>query len=209
MKNKVSDVRTQRSRQLLANALIELMKEKPISKITVNDIVKQAKVARTTFYAQFKDKNQFIEAVIDDKLHELRSIVMPRFDDEDYQLTDDQMAEWSENYYIAYFNAFLANADFFRVMLSGNGVPGFVDKLVENGVKAYTYVFQHAETKEFPLPAKYIIQYLVSAHIGLGIQWLQNDFKESPEYMARIQERLTYKGLLRGLKLDQDVTLLR
>ena len=80
---------------------------------------------------------------------------------------------------------------------------------MDNGVKAYTYVFNHAETKEFPLPAKYIIQYLVSAHIGLGIQWLQNDFKESPEYMARIQERLTYKGLLRGLKLDQDITLLR
>ncbi|MBQ9180461.1 MAG: TetR/AcrR family transcriptional regulator [Firmicutes bacterium] len=209
MKNKVSDVRTQRSRQLLADALIELMKEKPVAKITVNDIVKQAKVARTTFYAQFEDKNQFVEAVIDDKLHELRSIVMPRFDDEKYQLTDEQMAEWSENYYIAYFKAFLANADFFRVMLSENGIPGFVDKLVENGIEAYTYVFQHAETKEFPLPAKYIVQYLVSAHIGLGIHWLQNDFKESPEYMARIQERLTYKGLLRGLKLNQDVTLLR
>lgn len=205
MKNKTSDVRTLRSRQLLSDALIELMKSKPLEKITVNDIVKKANVARTTFYAQFKDKDQFVNEIIQDKLKELRKIVTPNFDIAD----EEHFEEASTIYYVKYYEAYLANAEFFKVFIGPNGLPGFVDILTENGIKAYTAIFENAKVDEFPLPPKYIVQYIVSAHIGLGIQWMKNDFKESPEYMARIQNRLTYRGLLRGLKLEQAVTLLK
>ena len=210
MKNKGQDVRTQRSRQLLADALIELMMEKPIAKITVNEVVKRSGVARTTFYAQFADKEDFVEQIISDKLKELRAAVMPQFDlSEGKELSDEQIQQFSDTYYVNYYNEFIKNKDFFVAMLSENGVPGFRDKLTDNGIAAYTYVFEHAQTQQFPLPPKYIIQYIVGAHIELGYQMLKGGFVESPEYMAKIQDRLTFKGLLRGLKLDKDVTLLK
>lgn len=210
MKNKGQDVRTQRSRQMLADALIEIMMEKPVGKITVNEVVKKSGVARTTFYAQFKDKEDFVEQIIQDKLTELRAAVMPKFEiTEGTELSDDQIEQFSNVYYLNYYTEFLNNKEFFIAMLSENGVPGFRDKLTDNGIQAYTYVFEHAQTKQFPLPAKYIIQYIVGAHIELGYQMLKGGFVESAEYMAKVQERLTYKGLLRGLKLDKDVTLLK
>ena len=205
MKNKTSDVRTQRSRQMLYDAMLELMKEKPLDKITVNEIVKHAGVARTTFYAQFDDKDAFVHEMIQDKLKELRTIVTPNFD-----ITDEKRFEENSNsYYIKYYEVFLENAEFFKVFLGPNGLPGFVDLLTQNGIEAYTHIFENANVDEFPLPPKYIVQYIVSAHIGLGIQWMKNDFKESPEYMAKIQNRLSYRGLLRGLKIDQSVRLLK
>lgn len=209
MKNKGQDVRTQRSRQLLADALIELMMEKPIAKITVNEVVKRSGVARTTFYAQFSDKEDFVEQIIADKLTELREAVMPKFDMTDKKLSDDEIRQFNDIYYVNYYTEFTKNKDFFIAMLSENGVPGFRDKLTDNGIAAYTYVFEHAQTQQFPLPPKYIIQYIVGAHIELGYQMLKGGFVESPEYMAKIQDRLTFKGLLRGLKLDKDVTLLK
>lgn len=47
-------------KRLLANALIELAEEKPLSKITVTDIVSRAGAGRQTFYNHFQDKNDLI-----------------------------------------------------------------------------------------------------------------------------------------------------
>lgn len=47
-------------KRLLANALIELTEEKPLSKITITDIVSRAGAGRQTFYNHFRDKNDLI-----------------------------------------------------------------------------------------------------------------------------------------------------
>ncbi|HPE15837.1 MAG TPA: TetR family transcriptional regulator [Oscillospiraceae bacterium] len=47
-------------KKLLSEALIELTDEKPLSKITVSDIVKRAGTGRQTFYNHFRDKNDLV-----------------------------------------------------------------------------------------------------------------------------------------------------
>jgi len=47
-------------KKLLANALIELSYEKPLRKVTVNEITKRAGTGRQTFYNHFRDKNDLI-----------------------------------------------------------------------------------------------------------------------------------------------------
>lgn len=44
-----------RSRRLIRQAFLELLKEKPFEKITVTDIVNQADINRSTFYAHYPD----------------------------------------------------------------------------------------------------------------------------------------------------------
>mgnify|MGYP000376362802 FL=1 len=53
------DRRKRRSRQYLVEALIHLMDQKTIDEITVHDLVEEAQVARSTFYSQFEDKQDF------------------------------------------------------------------------------------------------------------------------------------------------------
>ncbi|MEP7284466.1 MAG: TetR/AcrR family transcriptional regulator [Chloroflexota bacterium] len=50
------DPRIKRTRQLLLQALADLLKEKDFSDITVQDISTRAEVNRATFYAHFEDK---------------------------------------------------------------------------------------------------------------------------------------------------------
>lgn len=45
---------------LLANALIDLVEEKPLAKVTIADIVKKSGAGRQTFYNHFHDKNELI-----------------------------------------------------------------------------------------------------------------------------------------------------
>lgn len=51
------DPRARRTREQLGDALIALMHEKAFDSITVQDVLDRAGVARATFYAHFRDKN--------------------------------------------------------------------------------------------------------------------------------------------------------
>ena len=44
-----------RSRQLITEALADLLQEKPLNKITVTDVVNRAQINRGTFYAHYQD----------------------------------------------------------------------------------------------------------------------------------------------------------
>ena len=60
------DLRIQRSRASMQEALATLMTEKTYEKIKVSEITDQAYVARPTFYLHFKTKDELLLSVIDE-----------------------------------------------------------------------------------------------------------------------------------------------
>jgi AcrR family transcriptional regulator len=57
---KKEDRRVQRTRNMLFEALLDLMVEKGYDAITVQDIIDRANVGRSTFYSHFLDKEQLL-----------------------------------------------------------------------------------------------------------------------------------------------------
>lgn len=57
-----------RSKKLIRGAMIELLAEKDISKITVVDIIKRADLSRNTFYAHYQDVFAVLEELEDEFL---------------------------------------------------------------------------------------------------------------------------------------------
>lgn len=55
------DRRSRRSRRLIVEALLALMREKRYDRITVQEIIDRADVGRSTFYAQFRNKDEVLE----------------------------------------------------------------------------------------------------------------------------------------------------
>ena len=60
------DLRQRRTRKLLADALLSLLEERPLSEISVVDICQRAMVHRTTFYAHFDDKLTLLRYAVDE-----------------------------------------------------------------------------------------------------------------------------------------------
>ena len=59
--SKKSDRRTIRTRHLLSQALVDLIKEKRFDEITVQDVIDRADVGRSTFYSHFRDKEDLFQ----------------------------------------------------------------------------------------------------------------------------------------------------
>jgi AcrR family transcriptional regulator len=60
MPGRKSDPRARRTRERLGGALIQLILEKPIDAITVQEVLDRAKVGRSTFYVHYRDKNDLL-----------------------------------------------------------------------------------------------------------------------------------------------------
>lgn len=59
------------TRKVILQTLTQLMDEKPLSKITVKDIVERCGVNRNTFYYHFRDIPDAVEAVVQDELDDI------------------------------------------------------------------------------------------------------------------------------------------
>lgn len=60
MKPRKLDERVRRTHQRLGSALVQLIQEKPIDEVTVQEVLDRAAVGRSTFYLHFRDKNDLL-----------------------------------------------------------------------------------------------------------------------------------------------------
>ena len=63
MKQPMTDRRTRRTYQALRHALVDLMERKNYDAITVQELLDQADVGRSTFYNHFYDKDDFLSSI--------------------------------------------------------------------------------------------------------------------------------------------------
>lgn len=59
------DRRSQRTRQALGDALVELMMEKGYEAVSIKEIIERANVGRSTFYTHFTDKDDLFVSQLD------------------------------------------------------------------------------------------------------------------------------------------------
>lgn len=57
------DIRIKRTRKMLEDALFDLMRDKPVEKITPTELCRKATVNRNTFYSHYKSVSQLYESV--------------------------------------------------------------------------------------------------------------------------------------------------
>ncbi|MCI9300560.1 MAG: TetR family transcriptional regulator, partial [Oscillibacter sp.] len=69
------DRRARRSRKLLKESLLELMKRKSFSDISVRDVTDAADMNRATFYLHYSGTAELLQSVEEDLLSELQALV--------------------------------------------------------------------------------------------------------------------------------------
>ena len=66
MEDKKTDIRIIKTRRAIQAAFLRLMKEKGFAAVTVKDIIRDAEINRSTFYAHYEDKYDLLESIEND-----------------------------------------------------------------------------------------------------------------------------------------------
>ena len=175
------DRRIQRTRQLLRDAMVELILEKGYENIYVKDITERANVSRATFYLHYKDKEELLTKSLYTVFDELIATVGD-FDTDALITFDARIRRLPFEHAHKYRNLY-------RVALaSEHSLPSVANKAREYVSRHITKQLQrmlpNADTKiSLPLVANY----LAGAQLSLIIWWLQQeDDAYTPQYMAEM-----------------------
>jgi len=180
-KQKKLDPRVVRSRQQLREALVALIEEKGFDALTVQDITDRAELNRATFYLHYRDKQDLLENSLRDAIDELMTDI-GAITDEQGQLVSDE----SPRPIRAVFEHVAQHAQFYRVMLSAEGVPAFSagvrDYMAEVTLRWLSALQPHPRQSRVPL--EIVASSLSWSLLGVLIWWLENDRPHPSDYMA-------------------------
>ncbi len=187
MPEKELDKRVERSRRLLIDGLLELMTDRPYSKISVAHIAEQSGVARPTFYLHFHSKDDLLIAYIDEMFEKFYAEIdeyITQRKDADPIIASIMFRQWSDN---AQFARLLVQTDIESLML--NQFKNYIERVVERFMGAHGIVSQAGLLH-------YVVDFLAGASFMVITRWVRGGFVEKPEVMGELYASLVRPGLL-------------
>lgn len=190
MSDKKEDRRAQRTRRLLHQAAISLMREKRYNSITVQDIIDRADVGRSTFYAHYQDKEDLVNSNLEEMMEEL-SRPLADIDSGSQQIIPS----------LALFEHIGENRQVFEDMGGGQGLDMLLEKgqfywkkRVEAQLQALLTEGQSPE-----VPISLVAGYISGAFITFIKWWLDNRLPYSAERMDDMFQQMVMPGVWAAL----------
>lgn len=193
--SKKLDPRVIRTRQLLRDALVELIDEQGYEKITVQDITRRATLNRATFYLHYRDKLDLLYQSSEEILQELVGSIRPPFED---RASFDLLRNYNQPHetFMHLFEQIAINSKLYKVYLTEKNIPYFAAGLkeiiidfVSSGIH-----FMEPDDQKLTVPRDMVIRFYAAAFLEVVIWWLENDMPYTPKFMATQLMRITIKG---------------
>lgn len=188
---------SQTTKRALAASLKNLLLQKPLTKITIQDIAEDCGMSRMTFYYHFKDIYDLVEwTCVEDAARALEG-----------KKTYDT---WQEGF-LNIFHAVQANRPFIMNVyrsVSRERIEQYLNPLIHSlilGVVEEKAAERsvHTEDKQF------IASFYEYAFIGVMLEWIGNGMKEDPAAIVARTGAVIHGNILRALeafRTDQTLT---
>ncbi|MFP4975838.1 TetR/AcrR family transcriptional regulator [Paenibacillus sp. CN-4] len=176
------DPRIVRTRQLIKDALIELLQEMDIEKITVNRIAERATINRVTFYLHYRDIPDMFEKMAEEMVGNIQRVLNadPSKPDAGDKMDTHMIVKLLEH--------IAENSKFYKVVLGPGRAPVFRERLL----KLLSEIIQQRtmwDKDEYygskaGVSKEIAMWYGPSVLIGIIIAWIRSDFPYTPHYLA-------------------------
>ncbi len=176
------------TKRALEASLKRLLLQKPLTKITINDITEDCGVSRMTFYYHFKDIYDLIEwCCIEDGARALQG-----------KKTSDTWQEGLMNV----FQVMMENKSFILNVyrnVSHEQIHNYLCKLVHGLI--LNVVEEKSKGMDVRTKDKQMIaDFYEYAFVGVLLSWINQDMKEDPEYLVGCIARIMQGNLRRVLE---------
>ncbi|MDL2300212.1 TetR/AcrR family transcriptional regulator C-terminal domain-containing protein [Clostridiaceae bacterium OttesenSCG-928-D20] len=181
---KKEDRRVKYTKTLIKNALVELMQERHISKISIKLLCERADVHRSTFYAHYADQYAVLKEIVDEVLTSVARYLREQDYDKEHPVSEQNLVK-----IIQYAKD---NTNIFRALFSGNS-----DSAISSELMSFINdVSFPIETMEDPKMKEYTSLFAINGVVSVLRKWLQEGAQESVEYIAAFLMQILYKGLI-------------
>lgn len=198
---KTTDRRAVRTKRLIRDALSQLIEEKGFNDISIMDITTRADINRGTFYLHYTDKFDLLEKIENEIIQEI-VCNCKTFSSLDIKNTD--FTNKPIPFIIKIFEYVKENALFMKAILGPKGDPTFQRKLKEliHNCLLENSWYMPIKKEDMKVPESYFVAYVLSAHLGVIQQWLENDMEKTPEEMATILSKMFLLGPSRSAGIN-------
>ncbi len=174
-----------RSKRLIREALISMMREKPFEKITITDIVRTADINRGTFYAHFRDIGEVLDSV--------KELAMSELHEAFGELTPDLIIANPHPLFEALSALIAKDKEYYRLMLS---VEDFRNSMIESRFRIMNYLLESTAMQHYASDPKVKAQikgtfdFLISGvmHIYIDVlnETLPLTLEDLPDLLTRM-----------------------
>jgi len=180
------DKRVRRTHERLGSALVELIQEKPIDDVTVQEVLDRASVGRSTFYLHFRDKNDLLLSQLE-KFLEMMSTALSIRKEESRRVVP-----------VAELFAHIGNQKkIYRALADSGRLNDFFD--LAQGYFSRGIEQRLRESKRLPkFPQRELAARafaLAGSLLSLLRWWLDRGAKEPPGDMDELFHRIVWNGL--------------
>ncbi len=172
------DRRIIKSQEAIKKALLELMIQKKIDQITIQEISDRANVSRRTVYLHYIDKFDLLDQLIEEHIYELRKLCESAADNTVYSDTVLLWFEYFESHYL-----------FFSTMLANQGGPFFRSRFLEfvlQELKKVESITEGSSQVSSDVNDEDVtIQFFGAAIVGVVEWWFNNENPSPPHAMAQ------------------------
>lgn len=180
------DRRVRRTRDVLGDALVELMHEKPFEAITVQHVLDRAHVGRSTFYTHYSDKNDLFLSDVEDFFEGMAFLLARRGEVSNRVAPVREffahVAEWHE------FHAAVVKAGKVREVLELG--QGYFARAIEQRLGALPSARAVTSTRRTALAHAF-----AGALLSLLSWWIDRGMPASPAQMDNLYHQMVWSGV--------------
>ena len=176
------DRRIVKTKEALKAALVSLLQEKELNKITVKELCERADINRGTFYTHYKDHIDLYNSILEEMYQNLENYIRSLFK------IDLSSRDGSVDFVSRLFKFCRANDQYVSLYLVPHRKALLCQKIAMYAKKYNVYGYARSKTTIDRLPdfvEDYFYQYLAFGVIGIIQHWMENGMVESDEEMAK------------------------
>lgn len=171
--------RVRLTKTLLRDSLLDLLKEKGITKISVREICEHAQINRTTFYRYYGNQYDLLADIEDQFATNVQEIV----ESEDTE---------EENHLVKLLSYMNDNADLCRLLFNGEVHFDSVDRILElPKIRERLNVITDGGEDG---GRSYADEFIIGGSERIITSWINKDMREPPEEMAEIIQTYAAQG---------------
>lgn len=176
------DRRQQKTRQAIFSAFIRLLEKKRYEKITVQEILDEANIGRSTFYAHFETKDELLRAVCRELFGHIISSTM----DKTHTHGLSSNGEATQSVFCHLLQHLQENDNNILELLSCESSEIFLRYFKDslNELIQTQFICEHRKQNQ-ALPQDFLINHISGSFVEMVLWWLKNQKKHTPEELDR------------------------